>query len=149
MTVSLSRYWLAFAASYVGVMVLINILVHGFDLDLGSSTNISMLFAAGYISATKFVTDHKRAPDADEKRKLVWGSLAIAVSISVVAVGLLLLIVGEDASTGLAQLLGGLPTIAWMIIIAVVLLLHYFILSLMYGWAARRYAEKVIAKRTR
>jgi uncharacterized BrkB/YihY/UPF0761 family membrane protein len=149
MTVSLGRYWLIFAGSYVGVMVLVNILIHGFDLDLGSSANMTMLFAAGYISATKFVTDHKRAPDADEKRKLVWGSLSIAVLISVVAVGLLLLIVGENVSTGLTQLLGGLPTIAWMIIIAVVLLLHYFILSLMYGWAARNYAEKVIAKRAR
>lgn len=149
MTVPLSRYWLTFAVTYTGVMVLINVLVHGFDLDLGSSTNMGMLFAAGYVSATKFVTDHKRAPDALEKRKLVWGSLGIAALISVTALGVVLLVLGGDVLSGLAQLLGGLPVIAWMIIISVVLLLHYFILSLMYGWAARRFAEKVLSKGAR
>jgi hypothetical protein len=142
----MNRYWLTFAAIYSGAMLLVNILAFGFDLDLGSGANMGMLFAAGYGSAIKFVTDNKRAPDAAEKRKLVLGSLIIAWLISCVGVAASMVVHGEEASRGLMEVLRQIPAIAWILILSAVTLVYYLLLSLMYGWAARKYAEKAAAR---
>jgi len=109
MTASLGRYWITFAAIYAGAILITNVLTHGFDLDLGSGANVGMLFAAGYGSAIRFVTDNKRAPDAAEKRKLILGSLAISWLISSLGIVLVASALGEDASRGLFELLPRWP----------------------------------------
>jgi hypothetical protein len=146
MSASLNRYWMTFAAIYGGAMLLVNVLVHGFDLDLGSGANLAMLFAAGYGTAIKFVTDNKRAPDAAEKRKLALGSLAIAWLLSIFAVVLMVIGLGEDVSRELFEVLQKVPAVVWILIVSVITLLYYLLLNLMYGWGARRYAAKALAR---
>nr|WP_315493757.1 ABZJ_00895 family protein [uncultured Rhodoferax sp.] len=146
MRTSLGRYWVIFALIYAGVMLLVNVVTHGFNIDLGSGANVAMLFAAGYGSAIKFVNDNKRAPDAVEKRKLIWGSFSISIAISIVAMFVLSMILGEESWREFIQFLHEVPVIVWTITIPVITLLYYFLLSFMYGWGARKYAEKATAK---
>jgi len=65
--VSIIKYVGLFALLYAILMTFINLLAHGFDIDLGSGTNIAMLMGASMVTSNQFVTINKRAPKVREE----------------------------------------------------------------------------------
>lgn len=145
--VPIIKYVGFFALLYAILMTFFNLLAHGFDIDLGSGTNIAMLMGASVVTSNQFVTINKRAPKKQEKNKLILGCLLSAFSISVV--GVLILISIALGTQGLAEIIRIFPRLSalmWLIIMASVTLFHYLMLNLTFGWHANRYAKKIQLK---
>lgn len=145
--VSTKKYIGLFTLLYASIMTLFNILLHGFDVDLGSGANTVMLMAASLITSNKFVTINKRAPKKAEKNKLIFGCLLSSFAISILGVIILISIaLGAQGFTGITRTLPKLPALAWLTILIAVTLLYYFMLNLSFGWYANRYATKISTK---
>ena len=143
---SIMKYILIFSAIYAGIMLVINILLHGFDINLGTGANIGMLIGAAYGAMVKFVTDGKRAPLKRETRLLSFGCLMSSVIISTAVMFVITpLVAGSQGMAEIQQLLSALKPLVWVSIFLVVGVIYYFMLSLVFGWVARKYANKAIA----
>ena len=143
--VNLKKYFLIFSGYYFVFMAVINILAHGFDIDLGSGANIAMLMSAGYGAAIKFVTDVGRHPSTKEKRLLSLGCLTASFLISaLVFIIAIPVAIGVGVFEGISAIFSSISPAIWLGIFTVVGLLYYFALSIIFGWGARKYAEKSI-----
>jgi hypothetical protein len=144
---SVMKYILFFSAIYAGFMICVNILVHVFNIDIGSGANIAMLIGAGYGAAIKFVQDTKRPPSKYEKRLLSFGCLVSSFLISLVGVAIIIpLALGSSGLAELKQLLNELSITASLLIPVFIGLLYYAILNTLFGWAANKYAAKAISQ---
>ena len=142
--VSVTGYVFIFSAIYAGLMVLVQILVHAFDIDLGSGANSGMLVGAGLGAMMKFVNDHKRPPIKSEKRRLIWLSILSCFGVSVLVGAIALFIVGGSAAfSEISELVGTLPIAAWVGILFGVTILYYVMLRINYGWGARFYYKRL------
>jgi len=141
--VKIKKYVLIFSGYYIVLMSALNILAHGFDIDLGSSADLGILIGSAYAAAIKFVTESGRAPSTREKRLL---SLGCLFSSFVLSFSLALVVIpvagGPEAMEELSELFSALSPIIWISIIVVIGLLYYFLLNMIFGWGARKYAEK-------
>lgn len=143
--VKLSKYILIFSGYFLALITMVNVFALWFDIDLSASVNLVTLFGAGYASAIQFVKDFKRAPSKQEQRLLSLGCLLAAFIISIIASAILLLVaLGDNFTVMLEELFGTTPTLVWGVIWLVVGGLYYFILSLIFGWVARKYVAKSI-----
>ena len=142
----LTKYVMVFSGYYLVFMAIVNILAHGFNIDLGPGANMAMLVGAGYASAIKFVTDLKRAPSKKEKRLLSLGCILASFIISIIGAAIVFSVVeGGDSIAEFVKLFGALPMLAWVAIVIVVCGLYYLVLGLIFGWGAKKYAAKYVA----
>jgi|GEM_PF-634136 len=145
--VSTIKYVGLFALLYAILMAFFDLIAHGFDIDLGSGTNIAMLMGAAMVTSNQFVTINKRAPKQPEKNKIVLGCLLSSFVISVVGALLLIIIaLGPQGLAEITRILPKLSALTWLVIMAAVTLFHYLMLNLSFGWHANRYAKKIQLK---
>lgn len=143
--VSLKKYLLIFCGIYTALLVVCGIVGFVFDIDLGSATNIIVLFSSGYGAAIKFITDHQRAPSKIEKRALTLNCLAASILIPVLYLAALLpFILGSTWQEDTLMFIDMLPLWIWLIILAITTLISYCILNLVFGWASKKYAAKLV-----
>ncbi|MDP4537476.1 ABZJ_00895 family protein [Alkalimonas collagenimarina] len=144
--VNIKRYVFVFSGYYAAFMCVINVLAYGFDIDLGSSANMAILIGSGYAAAIKFVVELGRAPSAKERRLLSLGCLLSSFIIS--ALGVLIVIpvvLGSGAWEEISELFKTLSPLVWIAITLVIGLLYYFVLTLIFGWMAKKHATKTIS----
>lgn len=142
--ISVIRYIALFSAVYAGLMLLLNAVVYGFNIDIGSSANIAMLLGAAYGAIIKFVSDQKRTPSQSEKRKLIWGSILSSFAVSLAIVATALISMASPSVWGeLKQLLHQVSIPVWLGIFLLVTLLYYAVLNFIYGWGAKQLAKKL------
>lgn len=140
---SVVRYIALFSAIYAGLMLVLNMVVYGFDFDIGSSANMAILFGAAYGTVSKFVSDHKRAPSKMEKQILIWGCICSAFVVSLGIVALFLTLAGDSTAWDqLSLLISQLSASVWLGIFLFVTLMHYAVLYVIYSWGAKRFAKK-------
>jgi hypothetical protein len=144
--ISLSRYVMTYTIAQAIVMA-IPVALLLFDVDLGSSANVTGAFAAACITAYLFVRRIGRAPTIVERRRLAWLCLAAVWAISLTALGLLLLVTGPAFVDGLKQQLGGLPYYLLLGIVLLVSALYLGIYHLSYGWYAGVVARSLAKRR--
>ncbi|RKG32779.1 ABZJ_00895 family protein [Acinetobacter tianfuensis] len=128
----MKKYITYFSIVYLIVMAVLAVIISYFDLP--SSTSVACLLAAGYAAAGKFVQDHERVPDAQEKKQLIWGCLGASIAISICVSIIFLLIAFQSLS--FLSMLSAVPL--WIIVLAIAftVLIHYFILAMSFGWYA-------------
>ena len=143
--VNLKKYILIFSAIYAGIFVFVNVLLHGFNIDVGSGANMAMLIGAGYGSAINFVNDNERAPDKKESNILALLCFLSTAVISIFGTFILTLFVMSGAEAeGLKELLSSLSPVIWIIIASVIGFFYFLILKLIFGWGANKYASKKV-----
>lgn len=138
----IKKYTFYFALCYGAAMLITGIIISFFDLPGG--TSVACLVAAGFAAAMKFVQDQQRAPEAAEKKQLIWGCLIASVAVSVLASMVSLIIFAETAD--FFSMLSTVPLWIWVIAILFTLLIHYFILALSFGWFARWNQKNMLKK---
>lgn len=75
---------------------------------------------------------------------MIWGCFLASIIISVVDVVIVILLVdGMDGFVAFMEILKQLPATWWAVIIAVASALQYFALYLIFGWGARKLAQKL------
>jgi hypothetical protein len=147
-SVGTKRYIVLFSLTYAGLFALVNVLAHGFNIDIGSGANIGMFIGASSATAIWFVNANKRAPSGPEKKKLIWGCLASSFAISIAGASLVVYIVfGGQGLTEILALLGALHFAIWLLILFAVTLLYYWLLRLTFGWQANMFAKKYVAEK--
>lgn len=140
---STKKYILYFSLIYAVILIITNILLNVFKIDTGVATNFVMLIAAAYGAAAKFVMDNRRVPNKQEKNLLLWGCLL--VSIAILVIDMVIVIFLTSGTVGLNEMtktLKTLPSMWWLIIITFVIVVEYLLLSMVYGWGARKFADK-------
>ncbi|MFD2232119.1 ABZJ_00895 family protein [Alkalimarinus sediminis] len=144
--VKIYKYVLIFSGFYAVFLAAINILAHGFNIDLGSSGNIATLLGAGYGAAVKFVNDVQRAPFKKEKRILSMLCLTSSFFISLLAVLVVVpLVGGEKLTNEILEALKALSPFIWLGVAAFIGIIYYLILSFIFGWASKKYASKAVS----
>lgn len=145
--VKINKYVIKFCFAYALGLVAVFAILYFLDLDGGSGLSFSVLISGGVYAGGKFVEDNKRAPDKQEKSKLVWLSLLSCCGLSVVySVIIVLAVAGFD---GLLYIYGIVKIINFMIILGAFLfvsLLYFLILSWCYGGFAKRQLKNLKKK---
>ncbi|CAM4122807.1 ABZJ_00895 family protein [Acinetobacter pragensis] len=131
---NMKKYIVYFSICYAAAMALIAIIVSFFDLSGGTSA--ACLIAAGFATAMKFAQDQRRPPNSHEKKQLIWGCLFASIVISIIASAMSLLIFFKTSD--FFSILGTAPIWIWIIAILLTIFIHYLILSLSFGWFAKR-----------
>ncbi len=143
----IKKYVGLFSLLYAILMAFFNVLARGFDIDLGSGTNIAMLMGASVVTSNQFVTINKRAPKRSEKNRIILGCLLSSFAISVVGVLILVSIaLGIQGLADITRVLPRLSALMWLVIMTAVIFFHYLMLNLSFGWHANRYAKKIQLK---
>ena len=142
---------------YIGVFLLMNmigamilgLLKTFFNFDLGIVATIGILIAASFGTTLMFVKAKKRAPEPSEKRRLVWGCFMGGGILTIL--GLLLSILLESGYQGVLETFTSLQENASLprlgIAIGLSMSLVYLMLTLAFGWYARR-VETNLSKKT-
>tara|TARA_B100000767_G_C19700905_1_gene508373 strand:+ start:923 stop:1348 length:426 start_codon:yes stop_codon:yes gene_type:complete len=137
-----------FSAVYAGIFALVNVLLQGFDVDVGSGVNMAMIFGAAYGSAITFVKDNGRAPDKKESNVLSFYCLLSTYVISLLGTSIIvLLVMPEPDVQELKQLLVSLSPVIWIVIAIVVGVLYFLMLKFVFGWGARKYASTLARRK--
>ena len=140
---SLKKYFWIYFGLYLVLSALIAVI--GAFINIGSGASIIAPFAAAVSTGQFFMKDHLRAPDAAEKKRLVWGSLAISWGASVIALLVILAVIkatGEDISQFTEMASSGM----FMAIMLVILILVFLITYAMTSWAYGGFLTKMAAK---
>lgn len=140
----LQRYFILFGAIYVALMAAISLIVYFTGISLGVIASFVYLLGAGSGTASLFVREQKRAPEPAEKRSLALGCVGVTFLISIVmTLALVVSNVGlAQTPAALASAFGALSPLMWLAILALVAAVYYGILSLFFGWFARRQAAR-------
>jgi hypothetical protein len=145
-TPTLGRVLRIFALAQVAA-ILIPLILAMFDVDLGSSVNLTGSFIAAIAAAHVFVQKFGRAPTQDERRRLAWLSLTIAWAISLGMMGILIGVGGQAAIDMFGSLLQALPSAVLIVIIIVISGLYLGAYHVAYGPLARNFEKKLATKR--
>ncbi|RYY78161.1 MAG: hypothetical protein EOO69_11930 [Moraxellaceae bacterium] len=139
---SLKKYYWA----YFGLYILFNVILFAvsFFIDFGSSLSFLTAFVAAISTGQIFVKDQRRAPNPAEKKRLVWGSLAISwgSSLLLTLVALALMTWAGDNMAFIQTLRSGVFLLTMLVILMVLLLISYAMTSWAYGGMANRFALK-------
>jgi hypothetical protein len=127
--------------------ILIPVLVALSGVDLGSSTNLIGSFVSAMVAGQAFVKSFGRAPTREERWRLAWLSLATAWGISLLFVGLLIVVAGQEAIDMFKPLWQVLPSAVLMILVVVICALYLGVFQLAYGPMARSFEKKLAVKR--
>ncbi|GAA3955240.1 ABZJ_00895 family protein [Allohahella marinimesophila] len=140
---SLKKYLLRFTVAYVVLLIAIAIVLGYFERESNTGANMGALMGAALLAVSKFISDHKRPPDAREKRILVMSSFLASL---VVSVALFILSVMLAGGTATLESLNSIPTTILLGVIAFVCLLNLVVLWLVYGYMARKQFEALQKK---
>jgi peptidoglycan biosynthesis protein MviN/MurJ (putative lipid II flippase) len=144
--VSVVPYVALFSTVYAGLLLMLNAIVYGLNVDIGSSASVAMLLGAAYSTIAKFVSEHKRTPKKSERQKLIWGSILASFIVSLIVVATVLMLVANPAMwEELDQLFQQISVGVWLGILVLATLLQYIVLSLVYGWGAKHIARRLPA----
>lgn len=140
-------YW-----AYLGLYWLCNIILLLVSLMVEFNSSLSFLtaFIAAIVVGQLFVKDHRRAPNAVEKKRLVWASLAISwgssLCLTLVALAFMAW-AGEDMAF-FSQIFasGGLTSIV-LVALVVLLAISYGMIRWAYGGITTRMAATSIKNR--
>lgn len=125
---TLHRYLLWFAGAYVGIG-LVAALVSTF-VDAGSYISMIAPMFAAQIAGDRFVRDHLRVPNREERRALIWWSMGIAMAVTVVVA---LVILAADSGLVSAITENGGVMIAVGIGLLIGIVLTYLLIWFGYG----------------
>ncbi|BES69252.1 hypothetical protein RE428_02700 [Marinobacter nanhaiticus D15-8W] len=143
-TLKLQRYFILFGAIYVALMAAISLIVYFTGTSLGVIASLVYLLGAGSGTASLFVREQGRAPEPAEKRGLALGCVGVTFLISIVMT--LSLVIGNvglaRTPAALASAFGALSPLAWLAVLAFIAAVYFGILSLFFGWFARRQARR-------
>ncbi|MEW8441330.1 MAG: ABZJ_00895 family protein [Candidatus Thiodiazotropha taylori] len=106
------------------------------EIDSNSSATITALIGAAMVEGSKFIQDHKRAPNPLEKTKLVWLSYLTTWLVSLVLLGGFVMATNEESKR-----LEVMRSISIGIIDAVIVFFSIVVLgtlTLSYGLLARK-----------
>ena len=140
---SLKKYFWIYLGLYLAISMLLTVI--GTFINIGAGPSIIVPFAAAVSTGQFFMKDHLRAPNDAEKKRLVWGSLAITWGVSVIALLVILAVIkatGEDMSQFTDMASSGV----FMAIMLVVLILVFLISYAMTNWAYGSFLTKMAAK---
>ena len=126
-------YLLFFTAAYAVSTILFAVI--STLLNLPGSTGMAPLLAVGFLTSWQFVKREQRIPTPEEKKTLIWGSIAstFVVSFVLVAVVVMATMSIQDVMT----VLKGVPAWIWLVAFSFVILIEYFILHMSFGWYAK------------
>jgi hypothetical protein len=128
------KYYLLFFTAAYAVSTIIFAVISTL-LNLPGSTGMAPLLAVGFLTSWQFVKREQRIPTPEEKKKLIWGSIAstFVVSFVLVAVVVMATMSIQDVMT----VLKGVPAWIWLVAFSFVILIEYFILHMSFGWYAK------------
>ncbi len=126
------RYLGIFGLIYAGLIVSLNVLDRGFDVNLGNAANTAILIGSVYGAASFFVRDHGRVPDARERRRLTWASVLISYAISITALSFLLHLDGASVGALLKEVNEKMTPILFGVAVIILTLIYYLFLGLCY-----------------
>ena len=128
------KYYLLFFTAAYAVSTIIFAVISTL-LNLPGSTGMAPLLAVGFLTSWQFVKREQRIPTPEEKKTLIWGSIAstFVVSFVLVAVVVMATMSIQDVMT----VLKGVPAWIWLVAFSFVILIEYFILHMSFGWYAK------------
>lgn len=153
---SLAPYHYRFIGFYVGltlggiaVLALLEYLLQT-ELDVGSGLAVGVIIGTAFGVITKFLTDHKRVPDAAERRRLIWAGIIISYAASALTMlAILVVIFRQDSLLALAYFLGyldGSLAIVMLVVFGFLTAVLYGALYVIYGPVARRQLKAIERK---
>lgn len=120
--ISYGPYIRTFVLYFVGLGVLITAVGVYTDINLPSSTNLIVNFAAAMAAGTKFTKDMVRAPHKQERRKLALYFLLVVVVLSLLfLIGIFNFMNPDEVFPGISEI----PPGAAIIIAAVIGVIYY------------------------
>ena len=128
------KYYLLFFSAVYTVMTIIFAIISTL-LDLPSSSGVTPLFAVGFLTAWQFVKREQRIPTSEEKKKLIWGSIASTFVVSIVLAAVL--VMATMSIQDVMAILKDVPSWIWFVAFGFVILIEYFILHMSFGWYAK------------
>ena len=138
-------YLLTFAGYYAAIITVMNVIIHGFGVDIEFSGNMAMLFGAGIGAASKFIKDNKRIPNKSEKWRLSLGCLMISFMISILCSAVVIpIVLGDSAVSDIGAMISSISPVIWLVIISVVSAIYYLALNLIFGWLSKKMEPKVL-----
>jgi hypothetical protein len=126
-------YLLFFTAAYVVITIIFAVI--STLLNLPSSTGMAPLVAVGFLTAWQFVKREQRIPTPEEKKKLIWGSIASTFVVSIVLAAVL--VMATMSIQDVMAILKDVPSWIWFVAFGFVILIEYFILHMSFGWYAK------------
>lgn len=140
---SLKKYFWIYFGIYLAISILLSVV--GLFIDIGSGPAFIMPILAAITTGQYFVKDHSRIPDAGEKKRLVWGSLAISWGTSLIFAAIFVVLQGITSDlTEFRKMASDSGFIFFMLIIlAVIFLMSYALTSWAYGGLLTKMAAKM------
>jgi len=139
--VAVLKYIIRFGLVYLVLLFGIGVVQTLLDIDAGMGVSIVALMAAAAMAASTFVRDHQRAPNVSERAKLVWVSFLVSWLVSLVLTGVLA--TSSVAGSELLQVFSASNIAIVAGVIVVVSVLYLGVLSLAYGYLARKQVEAI------
>jgi len=147
-TANVGRYVALFAAVLVATasVALLVVYLTGWEPN-GSVGFVEMLFASSLTGAV-FVQRKKRIPTHEERRRLIWLSLAASFAMALTPIAGFLVYCAirfgiDDLMQGISETLPLLPLFVWAIIVAVTVALTYASLYLGYVTITSRLGKQM------
>lgn len=141
-TANISKYLRLFSFYYAAALIVISLIGFFFAADTNIAVSLITLYVTAQFVSIKFVKAEHHIPEKAEKRLLVWGSLLLSFFISIIiTLGELWYIYAKDSLDRLTELLA-LPMDYWVVFGLVAALVYWCILTLAYGWGAKKYAQR-------
>ena len=126
-------YLLFFSGIYIVATILCGIL--GLFINIGSASTVPTLLAAGFLTSWQFVRREQRIPDAQEKKQLIWGSIACTFIISAILVSMAFLFIAPLRD--MLMTMSNLPMWIWAFmvgVLAILILIEFAIFHISYCW---------------
>lgn len=142
----MKKYVLTYAGWYAGLVILMALITYW--LDINGSFDLVAALAASFAAATSFVKDHQRQPELSERKAYALGALGISFLVSSILVLLaFLFIFSEKERQWLFNALFSLSP-AWVICLAIVLLLMSGVYYLAIRWSFSWYSKLLIKQKS-
>lgn len=118
-----------------------------FGIKVGSGTNLVGSLIAAMYAANVFVKTYGRAPNSDERRRLVWLTFATCWAIALAMIGVIFLLGGQAAIDIFRGMVRTLPGAVLAVIFMVISGLYLAAFQVAYGPMARGFEKKLAIKR--
>ncbi|MBU0800466.1 MAG: ABZJ_00895 family protein [Alphaproteobacteria bacterium] len=133
-SVSIIKYCGIFALVYAGLMFAMGMLSKAFDFNSSVSVNTGMLIAGAWVGTAAFLQDHRRSPNKHERRRLMGGSLAASVIVSLVGFYVTASFAGRDPILIFTEIVREITPVIFAVAVVIVMVGYYTILGLCYWW---------------
>ena len=147
--VPVGRYVVVFTAAYVAAICAALAVIFLTDFQpSGAVVGLIEILFGSVVAGWWFVRQNGRPPAPQERRKLIWLSLAASVLAVLIPIGGFLAYLGfsfglEDLKQGISETVPRLPLWVWGAILLVTLGLSYGTLQMGYGFLTNRLARQM------